>query len=399
MWRSSEGACVCVHWMWDTWSDSINKQSVQAPLILYSCVYIQYIQYVHAMGVILLLTCTWSVVPTVLIRSSTQSHLWPRVAVESEEFFQLVFQLVVPMFCCFAPQTLHSNSACKSCHEDGTYVQYFTGQSCEWDMKRTSNTQCMKRTSNTQHLMPTSNTQCMKRMSNTQHLMLTSNTQHMMLTSNTQCMKHHAMSWRWDVQYFTGQSCEWDMVICHPCHISKSTVHVSIYVQYKHLYNVCIYIISYYNRTYILWIYYWWIHECPHSTLLAAVSLIGSCHGCTTVVNFSADGDPRVETSWFIVFHLCCVNCSETFCVRLWRNNEPLQYHVQMHSHKSYVSNIYYMYIYIYIYMSMYTYVHIILQYYNITTVGFHIITVQLVSIYIHCLHANQQQLIKCATR
>ena len=221
------------------------------------------------------LACTWSVVPTVLIGSSTQWHLWPRVAVESEEFFQLVFQLVVPMFCCFAPQTLHSNSACKSCHEDGTYVQYFTGQSCEWDMKRTSNTQCMKRTSNTQHLMPTSNTQCMKRMSNTQHPML---------TSNTQCMKHHAMSWRWDVQYFTGQSCEWDMVICHPCHISKSTVHVSIYVQYKHLYNVCIYIISYYNRTYILWIYYWWIHECPHSTLLAAVSLIGSCHGCTTVV-------------------------------------------------------------------------------------------------------------------
>ena len=252
MWRSSEGACVCVHWMWDTWSDSINKLSVQVSLILYSCVYIQYVQYVHAMGVILLLACTWSVVPTVLIRSSTQWHLWPRVAVESEEFFQLVFQLVVPMFCCFAPQTLHSNSACKSCHEDGTYVQYFTGQSCEWDMKRTSNTQCMKRTSNTQHLMPTSNTQCMKRTSNTtphahkQHSMHETHEQHntscaqatlnawnARATLNTRCAQAtlntwcsqatlnawNAMSWRWDVQYFTGQSCDWDMVICHPCHI------------------------------------------------------------------------------------------------------------------------------------------------------------------------------------
>ena len=186
MWRSSEGACVCVHWMWDTWSDSINKLSVQVSLILYSCVYIQYVQYVHAMGVILLLACTWSVVPTVLIRSSTQWHLWPRVAVESEEFFQLVFQLVVPMFCCFAPQTLHSNSACKSCHEDGTYVQYFTGQSCEWDMKRTSNTQ---------HLMPTSNTQCIKRTSNTtphahkQHSMHETHEQH----STPDAHKQHSM--------------------------------------------------------------------------------------------------------------------------------------------------------------------------------------------------------------
>ena len=121
MWRSSEGACVCVHWMWDTWSDSINKLSVQAPLILYSCVYIQYIQYVHAMGVILLLTCTWSVGPTVLIRSSTQWHLWPRVAVESEE----VFQLVVPMFCCFAPQALRSISAhIQVTMKNGIYISH-----------------------------------------------------------------------------------------------------------------------------------------------------------------------------------------------------------------------------------------------------------------------------------
>ena len=255
-------------------------------------------------------------------------------------------------------------------------------------LMRTSNTHCMKRTSNTQHLMCTSNTQ---------HLMCTSNTQHLMLTSNTQCMKRHAMSWRWDVQYFTGQSCEWDMVTCHPCHISKSTVHVSIYVQYKHLYNVCIYIISYYNRTYILWIYYWWIHECPHSTLLAAVSLIGSCHGCTTVVFQLTETHGSKRPG--LLYDIYVAWIAQKLFAFAYDATMSL-YNIM---YKCTVTNpMYPIYIIctynLYIYMSMYTYVHIILQYYNITTVGFHIITVQLVSIYIHCLHANQQQLIKCAT-
>ena len=41
----------------------------------------------------------------------------------------------------------------------------------------------------------------------------------------------------------------------------------------------------------------------------------------------SADEDPQVETSWFIVWHLCCENCSKNFSIHVWRNNEPLQYY------------------------------------------------------------------------
>ena len=36
-------------------------------------------------------------------------------------------------------------------------------------------------------------------------------------------------------------------------------------------------------------------------------------------VGLSADEDPRVETSWFIISHLCCVNCSINFFRSLFK--------------------------------------------------------------------------------
>ena len=39
-------------------------------------------------------------------------------------------------------------------------------------------------------------------------------------------------------------------------------------------------------------------------------------HRCDIInQELSADEDPRVETSWYIILHLCCVNCSINFFV------------------------------------------------------------------------------------
>ena len=43
-------------------------------------------------------------------------------------------------------------------------------------------------------------------------------------------------------------------------------------------------------------------------------------------VSCSADEDPRVETSWIRLWHICCVKLLKKPFVHVWRNNEPLQY-------------------------------------------------------------------------
>ena len=94
----------------------------------------------------------------------------------------------------------------------------------------------------------------------------------------------------------------------------------------------CMQIVSLKCKYAVIWIprSAWWLNSPRRYDVLWTKNFIEQFtqHRCNIInQDVSTRGSSSADNSWFIISHLCCVNCSINFFVHVWRNNEPLQYH------------------------------------------------------------------------